>query len=194
MEKHTESEKDTQRLSSASGKKSRRGKECAAFGWFNTFYDRKGTATGINFFKFPSLPSVINRWCNLIKTQNNKDGFSVSSNIVLCHHYFTEKDIKKSFLRWKLLPASFPSQNLPGKTTTPKQERKLLVRQQITVKSTSKRTQKTSLSITSPLALPLLNYEEPMTKDVGTQTNNTLFELLDHDYSLYHTDYSKNIK
>ena len=31
-----------------------------------------------------------------------------------------------------------------------------------------------------------------MAKDVGTQTNNTLFELLDHDYSLYHTDYSKN--
>ena len=93
-----------------------------------------------------------------------------------------------------MLPGSFPSQNVSGKSTTPKQEQKLPVRQQITVKSTPKRTQKTSLSITSPLALPLLNYEEPMTKDVGTQTNNTLFELLDHDYSLYHTDYSKNIK
>ena len=32
-----------------------------------------------------------------------------------------------------------------------------------------------------------------MTKDVGIQTDNILFELLDHDYSLYHTDYSKNI-
>ena len=31
-----------------------------------------------------------------------------------------------------------------------------------------------------------------MTKDVGTQTNNTLFELLDYGYSLYHTDHSKN--
>ena len=96
-------------------------------------------------------------------------------------------------MRWKLLPGSFPSQNLPGKTTTPKQERKLPVRQQITVKSTPRRTQQASLSITSSLALPLLNYKEPMTKDVGTQTNNTLFELLDHDYSLYHTDHSKNI-
>ena len=142
------------------------------------------------FLSFPHC----NRWCNLIKSQNNKDEFSVSSNTVLCHHHFTEKDIKKSFLIWKFLPGSFPSQNLPDKTTTPKQERKLPVRQQITVKSTPKRTQKTSLSITSPLALPLLNYEEPMTKDVGTQTNNTLFELLNHDYSLYHTDYSKNIK
>ena len=104
-----------------------------------------------------------------------------------------KKEIKKLFLRWKLLPGSFASQDLPSKSTTSKQERKLPVRQQITVKSTPKWTQKTSLSITLPLAFPLLNYEEPVTKDVGTQTNNTLFELLGHDYSLYHTDYSKNI-
>ena len=32
-----------------------------------------------------------------------------------------------------------------------------------------------------------------MTKDVGAQTSNILFELLDHDYSRYHVDYSKNI-
>lgn len=32
-----------------------------------------------------------------------------------------------------------------------------------------------------------------MAKDVGTQTDNTLFELLDHNYSLYYTDRSKNI-
>ena len=52
------------------------------------------------------------------------------------------------------------------------------------MKSTIKRTQKTSLSITSPLALPLLNYEELMTKDVGTQTDSALSELLDHDSSI----------
>ena len=51
---------------------------------------------------------------------------------------------------------------------------KIPVRKQITVISIPKRTQKTSLSITSPPALLLVNYEEPMTKDVGTQTNNTL--------------------
>ena len=44
-----------------------------------------------------------------------------------------------------------------------------------------------------PPIMNRVNYEEPMTKDVGTQTDNTLFELLDHDYSLYHTDYSKNM-
>ena len=92
-------------------------------------------------------------------------------------------------MRWKLLPGSFPSQNLPGKITTPKQEQK----QQATVKPTPKRTQKTSRSIISPLALPLLNHKETMTKDAGTKTSNTLFEFFDHDYSLCHTDYSKNI-
>ena len=79
------------------------------------------------------------------------------------------------------------------KITTPNQERKLPVRQQITVKSTPKRTQKTSLSITLLLALHLLNYEEPMTKDVGIQTDNTFFEFLHDDYSIYQTYYSKNI-
>ena len=67
MEKHAESQKDTQSLSSASAKKTRTGKECAAFGCSHTIYDSEGTATCILFFKFPSLPSEINRWCNLIK-------------------------------------------------------------------------------------------------------------------------------
>ena len=39
----------------------------------------------------------------------------------------------------------------------------------------------------------MLEHKQPMIKDVGTQTGNTLFELLDHDCSLYHSDYSKNI-
>ena len=57
MEKHTEIEKDSQPLSSASAKKTRRGQECAAFGCSNTFYDSEGTATGIHFLKLSSLPS-----------------------------------------------------------------------------------------------------------------------------------------
>ena len=95
MEKNTESEKDMQPLSSASAKKTRKGKECAVFGCSNTFYDSEGTATGMHFLKFPSLPTKINRWCNLIKRQNNKDGFNVSSNAILCHRHFMKKDIKK---------------------------------------------------------------------------------------------------
>ena len=49
MEKHAESEKDTQPLSSA--KKTSWVKECAAFGYSNTFRDSEGTATGVHFFK-----------------------------------------------------------------------------------------------------------------------------------------------
>ena len=93
------------------------------------------------------------------------------------HYYFMKTDIKKSSLRWKLLSGSVPSQNLPDKT----------LHQNISIpgKWTPERTQKTSLSVISPLALPLPNYEEPMTNDITTQTDNTLFKLLDHDYSLY---------
>ena len=80
-----------------------------------------------------------------------------------------EADIKKSFLRWKPLPGSVPSE-----ITTPKETRKLPVKLQVTIKSTPKKTQKTSPLITSPVALFLINYGEPMTKDVGTQTGNTL--------------------
>ena len=193
MEKHTEGEKDTQHLSCASAKRAGRGKERAAFGCSNTFYDIEGTATDIHFLKFSFFLSEIYRWCNLKKRQNNQDAFNASSNTVLSHHDFTKKYNKKSFLRWKLLPGSVSSQKLPHKATTPNQERKLPVRQQITVKSTPKRTQKTSLSITLLLALHLLNYEEPMTKDVGIQTDNTFFEFLHDDYSIYQTYYSKNI-
>ena len=66
------------------------------------------------------------------------------------------------------------SQNLPGKTNTLKQERKLPVKRQISVKLISKRTQNTSQSITSRLALPLYNYEEPMKKAVATETDNSV--------------------
>ena len=114
MEKHTESEKDTQLLCSVSAKKTRRGEEWADLGCSNIFYDIEGKLLA-------SLPSKINLWWHLIKRQNNKDGFNVSPNTVLRHHHFIEKKkIRKSFLRCKVPPGSVPSQNLPGKTTTPK--------------------------------------------------------------------------
>ena len=101
--------------------------------------------------------SEIKCWCN-------KFGFHVSSNTVLCYHHFMETDIKKSFLRWNFLPGFVPSQNLPNKTFVTKQERKRPVKWQSTVKLIPKRTQKASLPIISPLALPLHNYKKSMTK------------------------------
>ena len=50
MKKQTEIEKAAQPLSSAAAKKTKRGKECAAFGFSNTFYDNEDTANGIHFF------------------------------------------------------------------------------------------------------------------------------------------------
>ena len=153
-------------LSSVLAKKTRRGKGCAAFEYSNIFYDSEGRATGIHFFKLPSLPSEIHRWCNLIKRQNNKDGFNIFSNTFFVTTILWKKILKRHFREGSCYQVLFPQKNYQVKTTTPKKEKKLLVIQQITVKSTLKRTQKTSLSITSPSALPVLNYEELMTKDV----------------------------
>ena len=50
MEKHKESKKDTQPLSSVSVKKTRIGKECAALGCSNTFYDSEGHSYWHTFF------------------------------------------------------------------------------------------------------------------------------------------------
>ena len=104
MEKYVESEKYTRPLSSALVKITTSGKECAAFGCFNIFYDSEGTTTGINFFKFPLLLLEIYRWCNLIMRQNNKDGVLFPRIL-----FYVTTDIKKSFSRWKLLPGSVPS-------------------------------------------------------------------------------------
>ena len=49
-EKHIESEKDTQPLSSVPAKRTGEGKECAALGCSKTFYNNKGTPTGIYYF------------------------------------------------------------------------------------------------------------------------------------------------
>lgn len=55
MEKHTESKKDTQPLSSSLAKKTRRGKESAAFGCSNIFYDSEGIASCLIALKDQSL-------------------------------------------------------------------------------------------------------------------------------------------
>ena len=79
MEKHGEIKKDTQLLFPTSAKKTKRGKECAAFGCSDPFYN-SGTAIGLFFFvfRFTSLLSEISWWFILIKRHNNKDVFYVS--------------------------------------------------------------------------------------------------------------------
>ena len=69
-------------------KKTRRGKECQLLDVVIHSAIAKAQLTTIFFLKFPSLPSKINRWCNVIKRRNNKDGFHVFSSTVLCQHHF----------------------------------------------------------------------------------------------------------
>ena len=73
------------------------GRECAAYGCANTFYNSDGLATGLHFFKFPQKNPEKQVWCNLIKRQDGKDGFCVNVNTYLCHKHFLESDIKKGY-------------------------------------------------------------------------------------------------
>ena len=89
---------------SSSASSSNKGKECAAFGCSNTFYGPDGLRMRYHFFKFPKDTSRRNRWCNLIKRQHGKDGFSVTDSTVICSDHFKKDDIKKTLTgRWDLV-------------------------------------------------------------------------------------------
>ena len=78
-------------------------KHCAVFGCNNSYYDDKGLFAGYHFFSFPTDPKRRNRWCNLIKRQHGKDGFTVTGATVVCHEHFRQDDIAKKLSgRWDL--------------------------------------------------------------------------------------------
>ena len=72
------------------------GKQCAAFGCYNFFYNNDGTPTGLHFFKFPQKNPEKHQWCNLIKRVDGLDGFKVTQSTYLCHEHFLESEIKKN--------------------------------------------------------------------------------------------------
>ena len=69
------------------------GKYCAAVDCKNSCYDSHGHRTRYHFFRFPKKIKQRNRWCNLIKRQHGKDGFSVNSSTVVCSEHFKKEDI-----------------------------------------------------------------------------------------------------
>ena len=77
----------------------------------NIFYDSEGIATGIHFFKLPSLLSEIHRWCNLIKRQNNKDGFNIFSNTFFVTTILWKKILKRHFREGSCYQVLFPQKN-----------------------------------------------------------------------------------
>ena len=90
---------------------------------------------------------------------------------------FMKKILKRQFCDGSCEQVLFPHRTYQVKLPHQNKKKKLQVKRQITVKSTPKRTQKNSRWINSPFDLPFFNYEGPMTKVTGTQTENTLFEL-----------------
>ena len=95
------SSSSTQETPPSASKK--RGKHCAVFDCNNSYYDDKGLFTGYHFFSFPTSPKRRNRWCNLVKRQHGKDGFTVTGATVVCHEHFREVDIARKLSgRWDL--------------------------------------------------------------------------------------------
>ncbi|XP_022802736.1 uncharacterized protein LOC111340203 [Stylophora pistillata] len=88
-----------------------RGKQCSVVACNNFEYLSDGTPSKIHFFKFPTKPSLRNRWCNLIKRQHGRDGFYVKPSTVVCGHHFKENDLCKppGRTRYRLRPGAEPS-------------------------------------------------------------------------------------
>ena len=86
-----------------SSKKKKRslGRQCAAYGCYNTFYNTDGNPSGLHFFRFPQKNPDKLRWCNFIKRIDGMDGFKVTSSTVLCEKHFTDADMKRNPGHWR---------------------------------------------------------------------------------------------
>ena len=103
-----------------SSKKKKRslGRQCAAYGCYNTFYNTDGNPSGLHFFRFPQKNPDKLRWCNFIKRIDGMDGFKVTSSTVLCEKHFTDADMKRNPGHWRLVSGAVPSLNLPSSSIT----------------------------------------------------------------------------
>lgn len=79
------------------------------YGCNNFQYTTDNENTGIHFFSIPSSvlkdSNLKKRWCSLIKRQDGKDGFSFTSNTVICqNHFVIEEQIDISLVakKWTL--------------------------------------------------------------------------------------------
>ena len=73
-------------------KRSCDGKECAAACCNSTFCKKNGK----HISKFPLKNPERNRWCNLIKRQHGRDGFTVNNETVIYDQHFRPEDIHRS--------------------------------------------------------------------------------------------------
>ena len=58
------------------------------------FIDGNRVPSGLKFYSFPLKDKAqLNHWCQLIRRQNNRDGFSVSKHSKICEKHFEKKYI-----------------------------------------------------------------------------------------------------
>ncbi|XP_060579363.1 uncharacterized protein LOC132736278 isoform X1 [Ruditapes philippinarum] len=87
-----------------------RGQMCCVYACSNCRYDKENNLTGVHFFNIPKRvieeKKYRDRWCNLIKRQDGRDGFKLTPRTVICHEHFKENDIKIALnsKRWCLKP------------------------------------------------------------------------------------------
>ena len=137
------------------------GRQCAAYGCFEYLYKIENgarVATGNKFFSFPKSLTEINVWCNLIKRQNGKDGFKVTSATRICSKHFPSSEIYKppGGTKCRLLANARPTLHTwndfqGGKT-----------RKAPTVRSSPRKKCRTSLQ---------LETDEPLTMEHNNNTN-----------------------
>ena len=101
-------------MAESAGKKKKKslGRQCAAYGCYNTFYKTDGTPSGLHFFRFPQKNPEKSRWCNLIKRVDGLDGFKVTTSTFLCEKHFSDVDIKRNPNKRRLVSGAKPSLNL----------------------------------------------------------------------------------
>ena len=105
--------KDVEMVEGVSKTKKRSlGRQCAAYGCYNTFYKTDGSPSGLHFFRFPQKNPEKLRWCNLIKRADGRDDFNVTLSTFLCEEHFTDADISRYPNQWRLKSGAVPSLNL----------------------------------------------------------------------------------
>ncbi|KXJ18352.1 hypothetical protein AC249_AIPGENE28098 [Exaiptasia diaphana] len=135
-------------------KKTRRGRECACYGCTNTQYSKDGRPTGVSLFTFPSKNPKRDRWCNLIKRQHGRDGFTVNKLTVICEEHFKREDIYKppGGTRCRLKSGVEPS-IFPWQSSDPKPKRRVLCRQQTSSEASTITKNSTEISDTKGKAI-----------------------------------------
>ena len=109
MEKHTERKEITQTISFGSTKKTRRGKECAVFGWCsNTSTIMKTQLALYIFLHFPHCPQRLNASVTWQRDKITRTGFMLPRILFYVTTIFWKKILKNNLWYGSCYQALFP--------------------------------------------------------------------------------------